>query len=240
MRDWTCTFPGCSRPATQADLDHIINFNGTNTTASNLHILCRTHHRIKTYAGWTPTRQPDGTTVWTSPDGHTYTNTNDTPWTRHTPTGSAASDNPDPIGRAGTQPSTDGSCPPAWFDAQTLHTDNITITYPGGEGDDTADGKEPADPDSGPSGGTAGGAGAAPDPRRGSDEGTASRASASTDGGTDRKPWLDGNAEPPPPPDGDTGNPHITTHWPTAPYTSAEHALHDLITAHRTPPTRAP
>ena len=36
-RDWTCTFPGCGRSACDADLDHIDNYDGTNTLASNLY-----------------------------------------------------------------------------------------------------------------------------------------------------------------------------------------------------------
>ena len=79
-RDWTCTFPGCGRSACDADLDHIDNYDGTNTLPSNLHPLCRTHHRVKTHTDWTPTRHPDGTTEWTAPTGHTYTNQPETPW----------------------------------------------------------------------------------------------------------------------------------------------------------------
>lgn len=79
-RDHTCTFPGCGRPAGEADLDHRTNYNGTNTTADNLHPLCRTHHRLKTHAGWTVQRTPDGQDTWTSPLGHTYTQQSHTPW----------------------------------------------------------------------------------------------------------------------------------------------------------------
>ena len=79
-RDWTCTFPGCARCAADADLDHMENFDGSNTTAENLHPLCRTHHRIKTHAGWNPSRRPDGSTLWTSPTGHEYVHQPETPW----------------------------------------------------------------------------------------------------------------------------------------------------------------
>ena len=85
-RDWTCTFPGCGRSACDADLDHIDNYDGTNTLPSNLHPLCRTHHRVKTHTDWTPQRRPDGTTAWTAPTGHTYHSTPETPWSHSTPT----------------------------------------------------------------------------------------------------------------------------------------------------------
>ena len=85
-RDWTCTFPGCGRSACDADLDHINNYDGTNTLPSNLHPLCRTHHRVKTHTDWTPQRRPDGTTAWTAPTGHTYQSTPETPWGHSTPT----------------------------------------------------------------------------------------------------------------------------------------------------------
>ena len=81
-RDWTCTFLGCARCAADADLDHMENFDGSNTTAENLHPLCRTHHRIKTHAGWNPSRRPDGSTLWTSPTGHEYVHQPETPGAR--------------------------------------------------------------------------------------------------------------------------------------------------------------
>lgn len=71
-RDLICTFPGCERCATTTDLDHRTNFNGTNTTAANLHPLCRTHHRLKTHTGWTVTRDPQGIDHWHAPNGTEY------------------------------------------------------------------------------------------------------------------------------------------------------------------------
>ncbi len=81
-RDQTCTFPGCTVPATTADLDHLTPYNGHNTHPRNLHALCRRHHRLKTHhPGWTLTRDPDtGTTRWRSPTGHHYTRTPDPLW----------------------------------------------------------------------------------------------------------------------------------------------------------------
>lgn len=73
-RDLTCRFPGCDRPAEFADIDHTVPFPLGPTHASNLKCLCRKHHLLKTFwAGWCDEQRPDGTVVWTSPSGQTYT-----------------------------------------------------------------------------------------------------------------------------------------------------------------------
>jgi hypothetical protein len=73
VRDRTCQFPGCNRPAEFADLDHRIAFaDGGRTTTENLHCLCRHHHRLKHEGGWTVAPNPDGTTTWASPTGRRY------------------------------------------------------------------------------------------------------------------------------------------------------------------------
>lgn len=72
-RDLTCRFPGCDRPAHRCDLDHTIAYPYGPTQASNLTCLCRKHHLLKTFWGWRPEQWPDGTVVWTSPRGRTYT-----------------------------------------------------------------------------------------------------------------------------------------------------------------------
>ena len=76
MRDLTCRFPGCDRPAQRCDIDHTIAFNHVNpqaggkTVPANLKCLCRQHHRAKTFVqGWRDLQLPDGTVVWTTPDG---------------------------------------------------------------------------------------------------------------------------------------------------------------------------
>lgn len=82
-RDLICTFPGCERWASSADLDHRENFDGTNTTESNLHALCRTHHRLKTYTEWGVGRDPQGVDHWRSPSGREYVDQPpDPPWPR--------------------------------------------------------------------------------------------------------------------------------------------------------------
>lgn len=72
-RDLTCRFPGCDRPAHRCDLDHTITYPHGPTQASNLKCLCRKHHLLKTFWGWRDVQHPDGTVVWTSPRGRTYT-----------------------------------------------------------------------------------------------------------------------------------------------------------------------
>lgn len=73
-RDMTCRFPGCDRPAEFVDIDHTVPYPLGPTHASNLKCLCRKHHLLKTFwAGWGDEQWPDGTVVWTSPTGHTYT-----------------------------------------------------------------------------------------------------------------------------------------------------------------------
>ena len=69
LRDLTCRFPGCDRPAVICDVDHTIPFDhadpakGGLTVAHNLKCLCRQHHLLKTFwngaTGWRdqPTRR---------------------------------------------------------------------------------------------------------------------------------------------------------------------------------------
>jgi hypothetical protein len=72
-RDLTCRFPGCDEPAHHCDIDHTIAYPAGPTQASNLKCLCRKHHLLKTFGGWHDRQLSDGTVVWTSPNGQTYT-----------------------------------------------------------------------------------------------------------------------------------------------------------------------
>lgn len=82
VRDKTCAAPGCTIPATHADLDHAIAYRpqpgdppGTplgGTDANNLGPLCRTHHRLKTTGGFRLRQIEPGLFEWTTPTGHRY------------------------------------------------------------------------------------------------------------------------------------------------------------------------
>ena len=70
-RDVTCRFPGCTVPARECDLDHLVPFPQGPTTAENLHALCRRHHRLKHDDNWTVEPLPNSGLRWTSPLGTT-------------------------------------------------------------------------------------------------------------------------------------------------------------------------
>jgi hypothetical protein len=76
VRDMTCRFPGCDRPADQADLDHTIAWPTGPTHPCNTKAYCRRHHLLKTLwadDGWADRQLADGTVVITTPAGSTYT-----------------------------------------------------------------------------------------------------------------------------------------------------------------------
>ena len=73
LRDGTCVFPWCQRPARACDLDHIIaHADGGETSSSNLACLCRLHHRMKTHGGWSYAMVEPGVFLWRSPRGYTW------------------------------------------------------------------------------------------------------------------------------------------------------------------------
>jgi len=76
MRYLTCGFPGCDKPATRCDIDHVTPWPAGLTHVGNLSPKCREHHLLKTFwtgpGGWSDRQEPDGTIVWTSPTGHHY------------------------------------------------------------------------------------------------------------------------------------------------------------------------
>ena len=82
LRDRTCTFPWCTRPARASDTDHVVPFDHDAepdgrpqpgpTRSSNLASLCRRHHRLKTFGRWRVTARSSGVLEWTSPHGHRY------------------------------------------------------------------------------------------------------------------------------------------------------------------------
>ena len=74
-RDRTCRMPNCGQRVGWADLDHVIPHSCDGPTAcTNLCCLCRTDHRLKTFAlGWRFVLDADGTLRVTTPSGITRT-----------------------------------------------------------------------------------------------------------------------------------------------------------------------
>ncbi len=80
LRDVTCVFPWCSRPARRlqpdqhaCDRDHVVPHTREGPTCScNLAPLCRRHHRLKTHGGWTYTVLEPGSYLWSSPHRYHY------------------------------------------------------------------------------------------------------------------------------------------------------------------------
>jgi len=74
VRNPTCTFPGCRRPARRCDQDHTTPFHqGGRSCECNVAPLCRFHHKVKQADGWKLTQPVPGTLVWVAPSGWTYT-----------------------------------------------------------------------------------------------------------------------------------------------------------------------
>jgi hypothetical protein len=72
-RDRTCRMAGCRKQAHHCELDHIEDWaKGGTTSPTNNDGKCLRHHHLKTEAGWTVTRQPDGATIWITPTGRRY------------------------------------------------------------------------------------------------------------------------------------------------------------------------
>ncbi len=66
----TCAFPGCRMPATESDMDHIVDYASHGpTTIPNSAPLCR-HHNVVKQAGWRYRILANGNYRWTSPSGH--------------------------------------------------------------------------------------------------------------------------------------------------------------------------
>lgn len=87
MRDVSCRFPGCRRPAAGSrsgtDLDHTVPWPAGPTEASNLAVLCRHHHRVKHSPGWAVIMLETGFLERTTPGGLTFTTR---PWAYRDPT----------------------------------------------------------------------------------------------------------------------------------------------------------
>jgi len=83
LRDHTCVFPWCTRPARKlkpdehpCDCDHIVSYRkdgtGGRTCTCQLAPLCRHHHRHKTFAGWSYRILEPGSYLWSSPHHYQY------------------------------------------------------------------------------------------------------------------------------------------------------------------------
>jgi hypothetical protein len=82
LRDRTCVFPNCTRPARGCDIDHVVPYDHDAdaegrpqpgpTTTINLAALCRFHHRLKTHSPWRYETTAPGVFEWTSPHGLRY------------------------------------------------------------------------------------------------------------------------------------------------------------------------
>ncbi len=78
LRDGTCRYPGCGRPASETDIDHTQDAQyGGPTNESNLAHLCRPHHLLKHLTAWKLTQKPGGVLKWSSPLGATAITTPD-------------------------------------------------------------------------------------------------------------------------------------------------------------------
>jgi hypothetical protein len=74
VRQQTCAFPGCGRPARRCDLDHTVPYeDGGRTCLCNLAPLCRRHHQAKQADGWRLEQPQPGILTWTTPSGRRYT-----------------------------------------------------------------------------------------------------------------------------------------------------------------------
>ena len=72
-RDVTCTADTCTRPASEAQLDHAIDFDGHNTTPANLHLVCGPDHLAVTAGHFIIDAHEDGRALWVSHrSGHAY------------------------------------------------------------------------------------------------------------------------------------------------------------------------
>ncbi|TFD32981.1 HNH endonuclease [Cryobacterium cryoconiti] len=73
IRDETCRFAGCNRPAARAEMDHTHEWQADGITRyDNLASLCAPDHRLKAETNWAVTQSPGGELHWTAPSGLHY------------------------------------------------------------------------------------------------------------------------------------------------------------------------
>jgi hypothetical protein len=65
-----CTFPGCTRKASSCEPEHLVPFDhvdpeaGGATDFTNLHVMCKRHHELKTRGTSVPVRDAEDAIVW--------------------------------------------------------------------------------------------------------------------------------------------------------------------------------
>jgi hypothetical protein len=70
IRDYTCTFPSCSRHARESDFEHAQPYDkGGRTCSCNAGARSRRCHRVKQSPGWQVTQPKPGWHEWTTPSG---------------------------------------------------------------------------------------------------------------------------------------------------------------------------
>ena len=77
LRDGTCVFAFCFRPAEDCDCEHRVpadpdRDDGGPTCSCNQAPCCRRHHRAKTTGGWTYVTVEPGVYLWRSPLGYQF------------------------------------------------------------------------------------------------------------------------------------------------------------------------
>jgi hypothetical protein len=73
LRDLTCAYPFCFRPAEACDCEHRVpHEDGGPTCSCNQAPCCRGHHRAKTTGGWSYITVEPGVYLWRSPLGYQF------------------------------------------------------------------------------------------------------------------------------------------------------------------------
>jgi hypothetical protein len=73
VRDQTCRWPGCRRPARRCQRDHVPKHreNGV-TQLALMAMFCEPHHDLKDFGDWIVTAEPGGVLRFQAPTGHVY------------------------------------------------------------------------------------------------------------------------------------------------------------------------
>jgi hypothetical protein len=73
VRDQECTFPTCSRHATESDFEHAVPYDkGGRTCGCNAGARSRQCHQVKQSKGWKVTQPRPGWHKWQTPSGRVY------------------------------------------------------------------------------------------------------------------------------------------------------------------------